>query len=330
MKEIINPDLNSIEHFFTKNKKIVMIGFGSQGSNQAQNLRDNGFNIKIALKEGSSSIEVARNVGFDVVSFEDGLKDAEIIILLTPDESHGEFFKTYIIPYFKKGGTVIVAHGFSFHFGYVKGFEDYNICMIAPKAVGRAVRENFLSGAGIFSLISIFHKVNEDVEQILLDLAYGIGSKKVLKTSFQEECESDLFGEQTVLCGGVVSLFKSAFEIMREAGFPDIIAYYECVHELKLIADLIYEKGVSSMFSSISNTAKYGGFKVGDFIVDESVKQRMREVLSKIKDGSFASNFMQEALEKNYCFKEEIKEKFTNSELEKAGQKVVNLLKNLK
>jgi ketol-acid reductoisomerase len=152
----------------------------------------------------------------------------------------------------------------------------------------------------------------------------------VLKTSFQEECESDLFGEQTVLCGGVVSLFKSAFEIMREAGFPDIIAYYECVHELKLIADLIYEKGVSSMFSSISNTAKYGGFKVGDFIVDESVKQRMREVLSKIKDGSFASNFMQEALEKNYCFKEEIKEKFTNSELEKAGQKVVNLLKNLK
>ena len=325
MKEISNFDTS-----FTKGKKILMVGFGSQGSNQAQNLRDSGFDIKIALKEGSPSIEVAKSMGFTVVSFEEGVKGVDILMLLTPDETHGEFFKTHIIPHFKKGGTVVVAHGFSFHFGYVKGFEDYNICMLAPKAVGRAVRGNFLSGAGIFSLIAVFHKVNDSVERILLDLACGIGSKKVLETTFQEECESDLFGEQTVLCGGVVSLFKSAFEVMREAGFPDIIAYYECVHELKLIADLIYEKGVDSMFSSISNTAKYGGLKVGDFLIDESVKERMREVLGKIKDGSFASSFMREALENNYHFKQEIKEKFVNSELEKAGQKVVNLLKDVK
>ncbi len=308
-------------------KKILVIGFGSQGSSQAQNLKDSGFNLKVALESTSISLPIAKNLGFEVVSFEEGLQWADVAILLIPDEHHGSFFAKYVVPNFKEGGSIIVGHGFSFHFGYVKNFAKYNIGMVAPKAVGKAVRSNFLSGVGIFSIISKFHTIDENLTLILEEIAFGIGSKKIFETTFQVECESDLFGEQSVLCGGVVSLFSTAFDVMVKAGFPPLIAYYECVHELKLIVDIIYEKGVNQMFSSISNTAKFGGFKTGDFLIDESIKSKMQEVLSKIQDGSLAKSFMLEAIEKKYQFKQEIANKFQSTELERAGQEVINLLK---
>jgi ketol-acid reductoisomerase len=319
-------DTSNIKPKQLNQKQIVIFGFGSQGVSQALNLRDSGFEVKIALKGGSSSLKFAIDEGFETTSFEEGAKIADVIMLLTPDETHGEIFSRYILPNFKAGGSIIVAHGFSFHFGFVKNFENFNIGMIAPKAVGKAVRSNFISGAGIFSLIAKFNQVNEDLEGILLEIAAGIGSKKVLSTTFKIECESDLFGEQAVLCGSIPSILKNAFDVLIEAGFPPLIAYYECVHELKLIADLIYEKGINSMFSAISNTAKFGGLTTGDFIVDENVKDKMREVLAKIQSGEFAGNFMKEALENDYQFKKEIADKFQFSGIETAGKDVINLL----
>jgi ketol-acid reductoisomerase len=320
-------DISSLNPSICKNKQIVVVGFGSQGRAQALNLKDSSFNVKVALKESSPSKNEAERLGFAVLSFEKAIQIADIIMLLTPDETHAEFFLNYIKPNFKKGGTIIVAHGFSFHFKLITDFTEYNVGMVAPKAIGKAVRNHFINKAGIFSLIAKFHQANDELEQILLEIAFGIGSKKILETTFQVECESDLFGEQVVLCGGTISLFKNAFDVMVEAGFPPLIAYYECIHELKLIVDLIYEKGVNSMFSSISNTAKFGGFKVGDFLVDDTVKQKMKVVLADIKNGSFANTFITEALEKKYKFKQDITNTYKNSELEKAGEEVINLLK---
>jgi ketol-acid reductoisomerase len=315
-------DLSQLQLNLTKTKKIAIFGFGSQGKSQALNLRDSGLNIIIALRENSASRKAAIAEGFQVETGEVASKKADIIMLLLPDETHKEIFDTEIKPNFKKGGTIIVAHGLSFHFGLMQNFADYNIGMIAPKAVGPAVRKNFLSGEGIFSLFAKFHEITTDLEDILLEIAFAIGTKRVLETDFKTECETDLFGEQVSIVGGVTSLLTKSFEVLLEAGYNPEIAYYECVQELKLITDLIYEKGIDAMFSSISNTAKYGAFKVGDFIIDESVKVRMKEALKNIQNGSFAQEFM-----KDKNFKEEIGKKYRDTALIKAGKNVLNIKK---
>lgn len=319
-------DVSHIKLNLIKNCKIAVFGFGAQGKAQALNLKDSGLDIIIALRESSKHIEEALSQGFtQVLSFAEAAKKADVIMLLTPDETHSELFQKYIKPNFKKGGTIIVAHGFSFHFGYMKGYEEYNIGMVAPKAVGKAVRKNFLEKLGIFSLIAKFHEVDVNLEQILTELAVAIGSIKILETTFKIECETDLFGEQTVLCGGVISLFKNAFDVLVEAGYPPLIAYYECVHELKLILDLVYEKGVPSMFNSISTTAKFGGQQVGDFLIDESVKGRMKEVLHNIQTGKFAKTFMEQ---KNIVAEQKALELEGGGEIfQDAGEDVLNILK---
>jgi ketol-acid reductoisomerase len=321
-------DLNEYKFKYVQNKLIAVLGYGSQGSAQALNLKDSGLNVIIGLDQNSKSRKIALKDGFEVFTIAEASNKADIILMLLPDEIQGSIFNSDIKPNFKKSGTLVVAHGFSFHFGYIKDFKEYNIGMLAPKAVGKAVRKNFLEKTGIFSLIAKFHEIDENLESILLDLAKGIGSKKALETTFKVECETDIFGEQAVLCGGVVSLFEKAFEVLIEDGYSPEIAYYECVHELKLIADIIYEKGLRTMFSSISNTAKYGGFTRGDYIVDETVKARMKEVLRGIQNGEFAREFMEASFEKKYSFKEKIASKYQNSELEKAGQNVINILKD--
>lgn len=315
-------DLSQLQLNLIKTKKIAIFGFGSQGKSQALNLRDSGLNIVIALRQNSASREVAITEGFQVETGEVASKQADIIMLLLPDETHKEIFETEIKPNFKKGGTIIVAHGLSFHFKLIHDFADYNIGMIAPKAVGPAVRKNFLSGEGIFSLFAKFHEITTDLEDILLEIAFAIGTNRILETDFKTECETDLFGEQVSIVGGVTSLITKSFEVLVEAGYNPEIAYYECVQELKLITDLIYEKGIDAMFSSISNTAKYGAFKVGDFIIDESVKVRMKEALKSIQDGSFAKEFM-----KDKNFKEEIGKKYRDTALIKAGKNVLNIKK---
>jgi ketol-acid reductoisomerase len=321
-------NLSNFKLSFLQNKIVVMIGFGSQGSAWALNLKDSGFNIKIALQDGSKSKQKVLDAGFEVLSLEEGIKTADVVMMLIPDENHGEFFTQYIKPNLKKGAAIIVAHGFSFHFNFVNDYKNYNIGMIAPKAVGKAVRSHFIEKKPLFSLTAKFWEVDNNLTSILDEIAMGIGSKMVLETTFKEECESDLFGEQAVLCGGVVSLFKNAFDVMVEEGFSPFVAYYECIHELKLIVDLIYEKGVNDMFSSISNTAKFGGLKTGDFLINEDVKTKMKEVLTNIQNGSFAKSFMNEALIKNYQFKKEIEQKYKTSKLNKAGKEVINLFKS--
>ena len=319
MKDTQNIKLSNLQE-----KTIAVFGFGSQGVAQSLNLKESGLNVIIALRENSKNITIAEAQGFQVFTPLQAAKKADIILMLLPDETHAEVFQQEIRPYFKKGGTIVVAHGFSFHFGFVKDFAEYNIGMVAPKAVGKAVRKHFIEGIGIFSLYAIFNQVSQDLEEILTEIAVGIGSKKILKTDFKTECETDLFGEQAVLCGGVISLFRQAFEVLVEANYSPEIAYYECIHELKLIVDLIYEKGVNPM----SNTAKYGGLKVGDYLIDESVKNRMKIVLNNIQDGSFAKSFMKASLEEKYAFKKEISEKYANTMLEKSGEIVTKITSN--
>ena len=323
MLDISNFGINALQ-----NKTIAVFGFGSQGLAQSSNLKDSGLDVIVGLPEASSNFAKVKESGFEVFEFKEASKRADVIILLIPDEAHAEVFETAIKPYFKEGGTLIVAHGFSFHFGFIKEYEKWNIGMVAPKAVGAAVRKNFLEGSGIFSLYSEFHKINESLETILLEIAKGIGSKKVFKTSFKTECETDLFGEQVVLTGGIISLFTKAFETLTEAGYNEEISFYECVRELKLIVDLIHEKGVLGMYNSISNTAKFGGFNTGDFLIDESVKTKMKEVLKNIQNGEFARNFVKASIKSEY--KKEIETKYKAGKFAEAEHNILNLLKHAK
>lgn len=319
-------EISSLKINLLKNKTIAVFGFGSQGMAQSLNLKDSGMNIIVGLPENSKSFQGAKENDLQAFVFEEASKRADVIVMLIPDESHAYVFENFIKPFFKKNGLIIVAHGLSFHFDLVKNYQDFNIGMVAPKAVGKAVRANFINEEGIFGLYSIFHKNEEDAENLLLEYAKAIGCFKVLNTTFKEECETDLFGEQAVLCGGVISLLTKAFECLTEAGYNKEIAYYECIKELKLIVDLIYEKGISSMYSSISNTAKYGGFVTGDFLIDDSIKAKMKQVLTKIQTGEFAKDFIKASITQNY--KKEIAMKYEeNSSLIKAESNIFSIKK---
>lgn len=320
-------DVSQLKIEYLKNKVIAVLGFGSQGLAQSLNLRDSGLEVIIGLRNGSNSVSKAKNEGFDVMEPAIASKKSDVILVALPDEVHAQVFAEDIKPNFKRGNTVIVIHGLSFHFGYVSDFEEYNIGMVAPKAVGPAVRKNFIDKTGIFSLISKFHCINEEIDFILPEFAKVIGSKKILETTFKEECETDLFGEQVVICGGVISLFSKAFDVLVENGYSHEIAYFECIHELKLIMDLVHERGIDGMFSSISNTAKYGGLKVGDFIIDDTVKERMRKSLSEIQNGNFANKFINAMHAKEEIFGKEVQDRYKTSKLGIAGDNVINILK---
>jgi ketol-acid reductoisomerase len=279
-----------------KGKTIAIFGYGSQGHAQAQNLRDSGFNVIIGLDPTRPTAKKAKADGMEVVAPAEAAKRADWIQILTPDETQGEFFEADIRAGLTKGKVLGVSHGFSIHFKTIVPPKDVDVVMIAPKSPGHLVRRVYTEGRGVPALIAIQQDASGHAHELALAYAYGIGSTRagVLQTTFKEETESDLFGEQTVLCGGLTSLIKKGFETLVEAGYAPEIAYFECLHEVKLIVDLIYEGGLASMRDSISNTAEYGDLTRGERVVGDPTRIEMKKILAEIQSGQFAKEWIEE------------------------------------
>ena len=275
-------------------KTVAIIGYGSQGHAHALNLKDSGVNVVIGLYEGSKSKAKAEAAGLTVMSVSDAAKAGDIIMILIPDEKQAAVYKKEIAPYLTEGKTLAFAHGFNIHFGCIVPPKNVNVIMIAPKGPGHTVRSEYQAGKGVPCLIAVEQDATGDAQEIGLAYAAGIGGARagVLETTFRTETETDLFGEQAVLCGGVCALMQAGFETLCEAGYDPRNAYFECIHEMKLIVDLIYQSGFAGMRYSISNTAEYGDYVTGPKIVTEETKKAMKKVLSDIQDGTFAKEFL--------------------------------------
>ncbi|ETT47235.1 MULTISPECIES: ketol-acid reductoisomerase [unclassified Paenibacillus] len=278
-----------------KGKTIAVIGYGSQGHAQAQNLRDSGLQVVIGLREGKS-FDTAKNDGFEVLSVAEAVSRADVVQILMPDETQASVYKNDIEPNLKNGAALMFSHGFNVHFGQIVAPKDADVLLVAPKSPGHMVRRTYVEGFGVPGLIAIEQDATGNAKAIGLAYAKGIGCTRagVIETSFREETETDLFGEQAVLCGGVSELIKAGFETLTEAGYAPEMAYFECLHELKLIVDMVYEGGLSSMRDSISNTAEYGDYVTGPRIITAETKKAMKEVLSDIQQGKFARDFILE------------------------------------
>lgn len=278
-----------------QDKTIAVIGYGSQGHAQAQNLRDSGLKVIIGLREGKSA-EKARQDGFEVMSVEDAAKIADVVQILMPDETQAAVYKNQIAPNMKKGAALMFSHGFNVHYGQIVAPKDTDVLLVAPKSPGHLVRRTYVEGFGVPGLIAIEQDATGNAKAIGLAYAKGIGCTRagVIETTFKEETETDLFGEQAVLCGGVSALVKAGFETLVEAGYAPEMAYFECFHELKLIVDLMYEGGLATMRDSISNTAEYGDYVSGPRVVNAESKEAMKAVLSDIQTGRFARDFILE------------------------------------
>ena len=279
-----------------KEKTVAVIGYGSQGHAHAQNMRDSGVNVIIGLYEGSKSAEVAKADGFEVYNTPEAVQKADFVMFLINDEKQAAIYKNNIAPYLRAGMTLAFAHGFNIHFGQIVVPKDVNVVMIAPKGPGHTVRSQYVAGQGVPCLVAVENDATGDAHDLALSYAYAIGGARagILDTTFREETETDLFGEQAVLCGGVCALMKAGFETLVEAGYKPENAYFECIHEMKLIVDLIFKKGFSFMRYSISDTAEYGDYTVGPRIITDETKKEMKKVLSEIQDGSFARNWILE------------------------------------
>src|SRR5262252_679453 len=279
-----------------RRKTLAVIGFGSQGHAHALNLKDSGLKVIIGLYEGSKSIPVAKEKGFKVVSTAEAVRRADVIFVALPDTKQAKVYEKDIAPNLSKGKTLLFSHGFSIHFKTVKPPKGVNVVLVAPKGPGHIVRRQFTEGKGVPSLIAVQQNPGRDAKKIALAWAKGIGGTRagVIETSFKEETETDLFGEQTVLCGGASALVQAGFETLVEAGYSPEMAYFECLHELKLIVDLMNEAGISGMRFSISETAKWGDVSVGPKIIDASVKKRMKVALKDIQSGKFAKGWIAE------------------------------------
>ena len=281
-----------------KSKNIAIIGYGSQAHAHAQNLKDSGvINIKIALKENSTSVPKAQNHGFTVTNVEAAAKWADLVVVLTPDETQADLYNNQLKDNMKEGAALMFAHGLNIHFKLIKPRADLDVFMVAPKGPGHTVRGEYQKGGGVPCLIAIDQDQSGTTKDLALSYACAIGGGRsgIIETSFKEECETDLFGEQAVLCGGVTALIKNGFETLVEAGYAPEMAYFECLHEMKLIVDLIYEGGIANMRYSISNTAEYGDFTSGPKVVDDGAKQRMKEVLNRIQSGEFVEEYVADA-----------------------------------
>ena len=279
-----------------KDKTIAILGYGSQGHAQAQNLRDSGYQVIVGLDLERPSAQQAKEDGMTVVSPAEAARRADWIQILTPDETQGELYESTIRPHLTAGKILGVSHGFSIHFQTITPPKDVDVVMIAPKSPGHLLRRVYAEGRGVPSLIAIHQDASGRAHEYALGYAHGIGSTRagVLQTTFKEETESDLFGEQAVLCGGLTSLIKKGFETLVEAGYQPEVAYFECLHEMKLIVDLIYEGGLGRMRYSISNTAEYGDLTRGNQVVGDPTRQAMQETLARIQDGSFAKEWIGE------------------------------------
>ena len=279
-----------------KAKKVAMIGFGSQGHAHAENLRDSGVEVIVGLKKGGASWSKAEAKGFKVMSVGEATKAADVVMILTPDEFQSDIFKAEIEPYLSEGNAIAFAHGFNIHFGQIIPPKGVDCIMIAPKAPGHTVRNEFVSGGGVPMLIAVSQNESGRAKELALSYASAIGGGRtgIIETTFKAETETDLFGEQAVLCGGLCALINAGFETLVEAGYEPEMAYFECQHEMKLIVDLIYQGGMADMRYSISNTAEYGDYVSGNRVVNESSKAAMKEVLKEIQNGKFAKDFILE------------------------------------
>lgn len=281
---------------FLKGKKIAVLGYGSQGHAQAQNLRDSGLDVVVGLRKDSPRWAKAEADGLEVAIVPEACAKADVIQILLPDEIQGRVYAEEVEPYLSEGKALMFSHGFNIHFGQIVPPKHVDVFLVAPKSPGHLVRRMYAEGKGVPGLVAVYQDYTGKAKDIALAYAKGIGCTKagVFETSFREETETDLFGEQAVLCGGVSELIKAGFDTLVEAGYAPEMAYFECLHELKLIVDLIYEGGLSRMRYSVSNTAEYGDYMVGPRIITEETREEMRQVLAEIQDGTFARNWMLE------------------------------------
>jgi len=279
-----------------KGKKIAIIGYGSQGHAHANNLNESGLSVVVGLREGSASRVKAESAGLQVANIADAVAMSDIVMILAPDEKQAELYSKEIEPNLKAGAALAFAHGFNIHFGYIKPAEDMDVFMVAPKGPGHLVRSTYTQGGGVPTLIAIAQDATGNAKNIALAYASanGGGRAGIIETSFREETETDLFGEQAVLCGGATELVRAGFETLTEAGYAPEMAYFECLHELKLIVDLMYEGGIANMRYSISNTAEYGDLTRGPRIVTDETRTEMKKILGEIQSGQFAKEWMDE------------------------------------
>lgn len=313
-----------------RGKKIAIVGYGSQGHAHAQNLRDSGYDVIVGLRPGSSQRK-AEEDGFTVLPVAEAVKEANITMVLLPDEQQAKVYDESIAPNLKAGDAVAFAHGFNVHFSQIVPPATVDVFLIAPKGPGHLVRRTYVEGAGVPALYGVYQNITGSAEDVALAYAKGIGAARagVLKTTFQEETETDLFGEQAVLCGGLTSLVKSGFETLVEAGYQPEVAYFECLHEMKLIIDLMYEGGLENMRYSISDTAQWGDFVSGPRVINDETKERMKEILADVQSGKFAKDWILENQTNRPQFNA-INEMENNHPIEKVGRELRSLMPFIK
>ena len=310
-----------------KGKKIAVIGYGSQGHAHAKNLKDSGCDVIVGLYEGSKSWKKAEDEGFEVFTSAEAAKQADIIMILINDEKQADLYKESIAPNLEAGNMLMFAHGFNIHFGTIVPPADVDVTMIAPKAPGHTVRSEFVAGKGTPCLVAVEQDATGKALDLALAYGAGLGAARagILETTFKTETETDLFGEQAVLCGGVVALMQAGFDTLCEAGYDPRNAYFEAIHEMKLIVDLIYQSGFKGMRYSISNTAEYGDYISGPKIVTEQTRQAMRDILKDIQDGTFAKDFLLEMSAGNQVHFQAMRKKALNHPSEKVGEEIRKL-----
>lgn len=308
-------------------KNIAVLGYGSQGHAHALNLKESGLNVCVGLRPDSSSCAKARENGLDVNTIADAVKWADIVMVLLPDQYQKSIYETEIAPNLEAGNTLAFAHGFNIHYSQIVPPETVNVMMIAPKSPGHLVRRTFTQGNGVPCLIAVYQDYTGDTKQQALAWAKGLGGTKagVIETTFKDETETDLFGEQAVLCGGSAELIKAGFETLVEGGYPAELAYFECMHELKLIVDLYYEGGLSRMNYSVSDTAEYGGMTRGPRVITSAVKAEMKKILEEVQDGRFAKEFIDEC-NAGYPEMKKLRESNAGHPIEKIGSKLREMM----
>ncbi|MCL4138097.1 UNVERIFIED_CONTAM: hypothetical protein GTU68_036080 [Idotea baltica] len=304
-------------------KCVAMIGYGSQGRGQSMNLRDSGVNIVVGLREGGKSWEQAVSEGWSPLSMEEAVKQADVVCMMTPDMTQPKVWRDIVEPNLKPGSTVLFSHGFCVHYGAITVAPENNVVMIAPKGPGGMVRRQYEEGSGVPGLVAIHQDATGDAKDIALAYGWGVGAARagIIETTFPEETETDLFGEQAVLCGGLTELIVAGWETLVEAGYQPEIAYFECLHEVKLIVDLIYEGGIARMHEFISDTAAYGDLVTGKRIVTDETKKAMKAVLTDIQDGTFAKNWQAEA-EAGYPEFKRMMQEDLDQPIEKVGKEL--------
>tara|TARA_Y100000996_G_scaffold414827_1_gene406953 strand:- start:962 stop:1978 length:1017 start_codon:yes stop_codon:yes gene_type:complete len=318
---------SSINKDLIKNLKVAVIGFGSQGHAHALNLHESGVNVTVGLREDSSSFQRAEEMGLSVANLENATKDSDVVMLLLPDQVMADVYNSEVAEYMKEGSTLLFAHGFNIHFNEIEPREDLSVAMVAPKGPGHLLRRTYSEGSGMPCLVAVDRDTSGNTQEIALSYASAIGGGRagILNTTFKEETETDLFGEQVVLCGGLTELIKNGFETLVEAGYQPESAYFETLHEVKLIVDLMYEGGFEWMRHSISDTAEYGDFSRGSRIINSDTKKEMKKVLDEIQSGAFAKEWMSQARE-GAPFLKEKREEASKHQIEEIGKSLRDMM----